>query len=188
MTNTASHTIHKISPSLTSNTDAPVKVTFSACRPMSSASPQCSPTATFTAFRSTDRHIISKATSMMCLGRGSRLDVLGVSGILRLVSLLPSLDREICRVVCSAVITPRTQIHARKKKNLQAAFSIRALASQEAIIQECTDAFIAKIGPLSRNEAGIDMVEWFEMNAFDLLGEMGFGESFGCIDQGKLAY
>lgn len=29
------------------------------------------------------------------------------------------------------------------------------------------------------------MVKWFEMNAFDLLGEMAFGESFGCIAEGR---
>ncbi|KAK9771323.1 putative Cytochrome P450 monooxygenase [Seiridium cardinale] len=29
------------------------------------------------------------------------------------------------------------------------------------------------------------MVKWFEMNAFDLLGEMAFGESFGCIAEEK---
>ncbi|KAI1091695.1 putative cytochrome P450 [Rostrohypoxylon terebratum] len=78
------------------------------------------------------------------------------------------------------------KVHAAKKKNLLAAFSPRSLAAQESIIQGCTDAFVAKVGPLSRkNEAGIDMVKWFEMNAFDLLGEMAFGESFGCIAEEK---
>ena len=30
-----------------------------------------------------------------------------------------------------------------------------------------------------------NMVEWFEMSAFDLLGEMAFGESFGCVAEGE---
>ncbi|MCJ1457139.1 hypothetical protein MMC28_007506 [Mycoblastus sanguinarius] len=29
------------------------------------------------------------------------------------------------------------------------------------------------------------MTEWFEMIAFDILGEMAFGESFGCVEQGE---
>lgn len=79
------------------------------------------------------------------------------------------------------------QVHAHKKKNLLAAFSPRALAAQEDIIQRCTDAFVAKIGPLSRKgDNGVDMVDWFEMNAFDLLGEMAFGEGFGCVAEGEL--
>ncbi|KAI1206783.1 putative cytochrome P450 [Annulohypoxylon truncatum] len=78
------------------------------------------------------------------------------------------------------------KVHSSKKKNLLAAFSPRSLAAQENIIQRCTDAFVAKVGPLSRKtEAGIDMTKWFEMNAFDLLGEMAFGESFGCIAEEK---
>ncbi|KAI4861117.1 putative cytochrome P450 [Hypoxylon rubiginosum] len=78
------------------------------------------------------------------------------------------------------------KVHASKKKNLLAAFSPRSLAAQESIIQRCSDAFVAKVGPLSRkSKDGINMVEWFEMSAFDLLGEMAFGESFGCVAEEK---
>jgi hypothetical protein len=77
-------------------------------------------------------------------------------------------------------------VHAFKKKHLSSAFSPRSLAAQEGIIQKCTDTFVTKIGPLSRKaKTGVNMVEWFEMNAFDLLGEMAFGESFGCVDEGE---
>ncbi|KAK3684172.1 cytochrome P450 [Podospora appendiculata] len=34
-------------------------------------------------------------------------------------------------------------------------------------------------------QRGINIVEWLEMNSFDLLGEMAFGESFGCIASEK---
>ncbi|KAI0412444.1 cytochrome P450 [Xylaria grammica] len=74
------------------------------------------------------------------------------------------------------------QIHASKKKHLAAAFSTKALVAQEAIIHRCLDAFVAKIGPVSqRSPQGINMVSWFGMSSFDLLGEMSFGESFNCI-------
>ncbi|KAK9424328.1 putative Cytochrome P450 monooxygenase [Seiridium unicorne] len=66
------------------------------------------------------------------------------------------------------------------------AFSPQSLAAQESIIQRCTDAFVTKIGPFSQeDESDVNMVEWLEMNAFDLLGEMAFGESFGCIAEEK---
>ncbi|KAI0146314.1 putative cytochrome P450 [Xylariaceae sp. FL1272] len=78
------------------------------------------------------------------------------------------------------------KVHALKKKNLLAAFSAKALASQEDIIQRCIDVFVSKIGPISQESSkGIDLVEWFEMSSFDLLGEMAFGESFGCIQSEK---
>ncbi|KAI0474770.1 cytochrome protein [Xylaria cf. heliscus] len=69
------------------------------------------------------------------------------------------------------------QQHALKKKNLSAAFSTKALNAQEALVQKCWDQFVQKIGPLSRaTPAGIDIVKWFEMVTFDILGEMAFGE------------
>lgn len=77
-------------------------------------------------------------------------------------------------------------VHARKKKNLTAAFSVKALAAQEAIVQRCLDRFVDKLGPMTQKSGGmgINAVHWLEMVAFDILGEMSFGEGFGCIDKG----
>ncbi|KAJ3568839.1 hypothetical protein NPX13_g6283 [Xylaria arbuscula] len=78
------------------------------------------------------------------------------------------------------------KVHARKKKNLLAAFSAKALTAQEDIVQRCIDDFVSKIGIISqKSPEGINLVEWFEMSSFDLLGEMAFGESFGCIQSEK---
>ncbi|RYC55343.1 hypothetical protein CHU98_g10869 [Xylaria longipes] len=78
------------------------------------------------------------------------------------------------------------QQHALKKKNLSAAFSTKALNAQEALVQKCWDQFVEKIGPLSRaTPEGIDIIKWFEMVTFDILGDMAFGESFHCIEEGK---
>ncbi|CAD6584580.1 MAG: hypothetical protein ASARMPREDX12_001698 [Alectoria sarmentosa] len=76
------------------------------------------------------------------------------------------------------------QVHARKKKNLTAAFSTRALAEQEGLVQGVVDVFVRKIGGagLGEKEGGVNLTEWFEMVAFDVLGEMAFGEGFGCVE------
>jgi cytochrome P450 len=80
----------------------------------------------------------------------------------------------------------RPVAHAQKKKYLAAAFSSQALHSQEPIVQRCWNQFVSKIGPVSQqNPGGINVVDWFEMAAFDMLGEMAFGESFGCIEKEK---
>ncbi|TRX98016.1 hypothetical protein FHL15_001226 [Xylaria flabelliformis] len=77
--------------------------------------------------------------------------------------------------------------HVQKKKDLIGAFSTRALNDQEALVQQCWDHFIEKIGPLSQHApGGIDIVKWFEMAAFDALGEMAFGESFHCLEKDNL--
>lgn len=79
-------------------------------------------------------------------------------------------------------------VHARKKRNLTAAFSAKALAGQESIVQNCLDNFVEKLGPLSRKSEGkgINVVHWVEMAIFDILGEMAFGEGFGCIEKGNV--
>lgn len=80
---------------------------------------------------------------------------------------------------------PKT--HSRMKKSLSGAFSTKALSEQETIIQHCVDEFVAKVriegGPATK---GLNMTKWYEMIAFDILGEMAFGESFGCIKEGNL--
>ncbi|KAL4916488.1 cytochrome P450 [Aspergillus aurantiobrunneus] len=74
------------------------------------------------------------------------------------------------------------RVHALKKKNLTPAFSTKALQAQDPIVQRCIDVFVEKLGPLSRKK-GLDVVEWYEMLAFDILGEMAFGESFRCVER-----
>ncbi|KAI1281078.1 putative cytochrome P450 [Xylaria sp. FL0933] len=75
--------------------------------------------------------------------------------------------------------------HARMRKALSNAFSTKALMEQEAIVNANVDAFVDRLGadggPAT---AGLNMTEWFEMVAFDILGEMSFGESFGSVAQG----
>ncbi|KAI8627403.1 cytochrome P450 monooxygenase [Xylariaceae sp. FL1651] len=74
----------------------------------------------------------------------------------------------------------------KKKKNLLAAFSAKALAAQEDIMHRCIDAFVQRIALESRDSpGGINLVKWLDMSSFDLLGEMAFGENFGCISSGK---
>ncbi|KAI0145606.1 cytochrome P450 [Xylariaceae sp. FL1272] len=77
------------------------------------------------------------------------------------------------------------KIHSAMRKMLNPAFSQRGLLEQEAIITGVVNKFIRilleKGGPSSK---GLNMTKWFEMNSFDILGEMAFGESFHSLDTG----
>lgn len=75
--------------------------------------------------------------------------------------------------------------HNATRKSLSATFSTKAMVEQEDIINNCIDGFVDKLGGESKQAGrGINMTKWFEMVAFDILGEMAFGESFGCVDAG----
>lgn len=78
------------------------------------------------------------------------------------------------------------KVHGRMKKSLAPAFSTKALSEQEHIIGRCVDGFIQKIGMEGTRKGELNMVDWFEMIAFDILGEMAFGESFHCVENGRL--
>jgi cytochrome P450 len=75
--------------------------------------------------------------------------------------------------------------HRRMKQNLSAAFASRALSEQEDIVNTCVENFVNKVGKEGAKPEGANMTKWFEMVAFDTLGEMAFGESFGCVKDGK---
>lgn len=79
---------------------------------------------------------------------------------------------------------PKT--HLKMKTSLANAFSTRALSEQEPIVQTHVNDFVNKICSIGQGSEGIDMTEWFEMIAFDILGEMAFGESFSSVKQGAL--
>jgi hypothetical protein len=77
------------------------------------------------------------------------------------------------------------QKHGQMKKSLSAAFSQKALLEQENIVAGTIDTFIDRIGRDGGPESkGLNMTKWYEMVAFDILGEMAFGESFHCIQNG----
>ncbi|KAH7323011.1 cytochrome P450 [Stachybotrys elegans] len=72
---------------------------------------------------------------------------------------------------------------AGQKRGLFAhAFSAKGLMEQEEIMQRCIDQFILKLGKTGTKPEGVNLVKWLEMVAFDILGEMAFGESFHCLE------
>lgn len=78
--------------------------------------------------------------------------------------------------------------HTQMKRFLAPAFSTKALAEQEDIVQACVDAFVARLktaGGTEKLGRGLNMTMWYEMLAFDILGEMAFGESFHCVEVGE---
>lgn len=66
-------------------------------------------------------------------------------------------------------------------------FSQRSLSEQEYIITDCIDRALDQIGKLGADPKGINIVQWFNMLTFDIIGELAFGESFGGIESGERA-
>ena len=73
--------------------------------------------------------------------------------------------------------------HRKMKSSLTAAFSTKALQEQEHIVDKIINRFLDKIQENEGN--GMNVTKWYEMFAFDILGEMAFGDSFGSLERGQ---
>ncbi|CAN9394665.1 unnamed protein product [Alternaria alternata] len=64
---------------------------------------------------------------------------------------------------------------------LRDVFSDQYLREQESLISDIIDQFITLIGEKGSSIDGIDIVMWFNLATFDIIGSLAFGESFGGI-------
>lgn len=71
------------------------------------------------------------------------------------------------------------------RKYLSRAFSDKSLQDQEYLVQEMVDLFIDRIGAHGAKEGGINMVMWFNLLTFDIIGSLAFGEPFGGLESGN---
>ncbi|MCJ1399346.1 hypothetical protein MMC11_002548 [Xylographa trunciseda] len=70
--------------------------------------------------------------------------------------------------------------HHRKRGALKHAFSERALRKQEPLVQSHVDTMIQELKKIA-DDAPINLVEWFNWTAFDVVADLSFGEPFNCL-------
>lgn len=82
------------------------------------------------------------------------------------------------------IINANNEDHKRMRRLLSHAFSEKALRNQEDVMKRYTDLFIEKLTAKARDGSIIDIVRWFNFVTFDLIGDLAFGEPFGCLESG----
>lgn len=80
--------------------------------------------------------------------------------------------------------------HARIRKTLAPAFTPRALRAQEPILHQYVTLLVDRLhGIVTEDEASsgkvVDMTPWFHFTTFDIFGDLGFGESFDCLQNSR---
>jgi cytochrome P450 len=78
--------------------------------------------------------------------------------------------------------------HARQRKALSHGFSKKALGEQEATVQGFVDKLIDKIHGFAEADESFDIVRWLNFVTFDIIGDLSFGESFGCLERGDFHF
>ncbi|KAI0154955.1 cytochrome P450 [Xylariaceae sp. FL1272] len=79
--------------------------------------------------------------------------------------------------------------HARQRKYLATGFSAKSLRDQEHVVHEYVDLLIHQLGRLGHPEGpGVDIGDAFQWLAFDVVGDLAFGESFGAVRDGDKGF
>ncbi|KAK0634134.1 cytochrome P450 [Immersiella caudata] len=80
--------------------------------------------------------------------------------------------------------------HAFLKRCFAPGYSARAMKVYERVISENVDVLVRRIREIiSAGEKGsggeVDVMRWFNYLTFDVIGEIAYGESFGCLEGGE---
>lgn len=79
--------------------------------------------------------------------------------------------------------------HTRKRKTISHTFSTKNVGQFETYMSQNLGKFIRQWDALSDNAHGqfakIDCLQWFNYLAFDIIGDLAFGQPFGMLEKGK---
>ncbi|OLN89765.1 Averantin hydroxylase [Colletotrichum chlorophyti] len=75
--------------------------------------------------------------------------------------------------------------HQKIRKALSPAFSVSALTQQEDIVLHYIDLLVSQLKHHGRDPQGANVTNWFMWMAFDIIIDMSFGESTGCVEKGE---
>lgn len=81
------------------------------------------------------------------------------------------------------IVGSNREHHTRFRRALAHGFSAQAMLEQEPTFQSYVDQLFARLHENCANgTVAVDIASWYTFTAFDLIGDLAFGESFGCLD------
>ena len=74
--------------------------------------------------------------------------------------------------------------HGHMRRSMAHAFSYSSLVEQEGLIQTIIDRFMDRLQCFATSDEDFDIVRWFNMLTFDIIGDLAFGETFRGVETG----
>lgn len=92
--------------------------------------------------------------------------------------------KDLCINGAQEILTADEIDHARQRRVLAHAFSDKAIRAQEPLVRKHVDVLMSQ---LARNstKGDVDMSKWLNWTTFDIIGDLAFGEPFGCLETGN---
>lgn len=87
-----------------------------------------------------------------------------------------------------SILRTDDQTHGRYRRSLSHGFSEGSLQKQEPIVKSYIDLLVQRLYEQTTAGGGsskVDMVRWYNFTTFDIIGDLAFGESFGCLDESE---
>lgn len=82
----------------------------------------------------------------------------------------------------SSLIPASRERHGQMRRLLAHGFSARAMAEQQPLIDKYINLFLRQLRDQGQGgKTPIDSTKWFEWTTFDIIGDLSFGEPFGCL-------
>lgn len=82
------------------------------------------------------------------------------------------------------IINSHREEHAMLRRQLAHGFSERSMQAQEPIIGSYVDLLVQRLREHSNGgSTALNMREWLNWITFDVIGDLGLGSSFGCLDK-----
>lgn len=82
-----------------------------------------------------------------------------------------------------SIINSDREDHARIRRVLAHGFSAQAMVDQQPLIQTQIDLLIRRLHENCEDGGkALNMVSWYNWTTFDIIGDLAFGEPFGCLE------
>ncbi|KAK0750225.1 cytochrome P450 [Schizothecium vesticola] len=83
------------------------------------------------------------------------------------------------------IVNAGREEHGRLRRTMAHGFSERAMREQQGIIGGYVDMLIAALRREGEGGGKVDVAAWYNFVTFDVIGDLAFGESFGCLENGE---
>ncbi|KAK0614865.1 cytochrome P450 monooxygenase [Bombardia bombarda] len=81
-----------------------------------------------------------------------------------------------------SILQANDEDHTRGRRVLAHAFSERAVAAQEPLVQRYVDQLVSRLKEAAAaSDEAQDMVKWYNWTTFDVVADLMFGQPFGCL-------
>lgn len=82
-----------------------------------------------------------------------------------------------------SVISADRENHTRMRRTLAHGFSAHSMMEQQPLIQGYVDLLIKKLREnCADGSKPVEMTSWYNYTTFDVIGDLAFGEPFGCLE------